>query len=139
MLEVVIEYIANSCQNDVRHIEVTINRLMAYTAMMVPKKITLEFATEALNDYVVNNIYADNSIGGIQKAVADYFKITVDDLKSKKRNAKVVKPRHIAMYILKTKSLAVSTLMFNIFITIGFFSSSFIISLIASCASFNST
>ncbi len=95
----VIEFIANNASNDVRHIEGTLNRLMAYTAMMVPKKISLEFATEALNDYVVNNIYADNSIGGIQKAVADYFKITVDDLKSKKRNAKVVKPRHIAMYL----------------------------------------
>ena len=48
----VIEYIANSCVNDVRHIEGTINRLLAYTAMMVPDKITLDFANEALNDYV---------------------------------------------------------------------------------------
>ena len=76
----VIEYIANSCVNDVRHIEGTINRLLAYTAMMVPDKITLDFANEALNDYVNTNIFINNSISSIQSAVAEYFKISVDDL-----------------------------------------------------------
>lgn len=100
----VIEFIANNASSDVRHIEGTLNRLMAYTAMMIPEKITLEFAIEALKDYVNNNIYADNSIGGIQKVVADYFKITVDDLKSKKRNSKVVRPRHIAMFLCRMET-----------------------------------
>ena len=95
----VIEYIANSCVNDVRHIEGTINRLLAYTAMMVPKKITLDFAIEALNDYVNTNVFSTNTIEGIQKVVAEYFKITPEDLKSKKRNSNIVKPRHIAMYL----------------------------------------
>ena len=95
----VIEYIANSCVNDVRHIEGTINRLLAYTAMMVPDKITLDFANEALNDYVNTNIFINNSISSIQSAVAEYFKISVDDLKSKRRTNTVVKPRHIAMYL----------------------------------------
>ena len=90
----VIEYIANSCVNDVRHIEGTINRLLAYTAMMVPDKITLDFANEALNDYVNTNIFINNSISSIQSAVAEYFKISVDDLKSKRRTNTVVKPRH---------------------------------------------
>ena len=102
--EDVIEFIANNCTNDVRHIEGTLNRLMAYTAMMIPDKITLDFAIEALKDYVNNNIYADNSIAGIQSAVAEYFKINVEDLKSKKRNAKVVKPRHIAMYLCRMET-----------------------------------
>ncbi len=100
----VIEYIANSCPNDVRHIEGTINRLLAYTAMMIPKKINLEFAVEALKDYVNKNIYSDNSITNIQKVVADYFKITVDDLKSKKRTSKIIKPRHIAMFFSRTET-----------------------------------
>jgi chromosomal replication initiator protein len=100
----VIEFIANNASSDVRHIEGTLNRLMAYTAMMIPNKITLDFAIEALKDYVNNNIYADNSIAGIQNAVAEYFKITVDDLKSKKRNSKVVKPRHIAMYLCRMET-----------------------------------
>ena len=100
----VIEYIANSCVNDVRHIEGTINRLLAYTAMMVPDKITLDFANEALNDYVNTNIFINNSISSIQSAVAEYFKISVDDLKSKRRTNTVVRPRHIAMYLCRVET-----------------------------------
>ncbi len=101
----VIEYIANNCPNDVRHIMGTLNRLMAYTAMMIPKKITLDFAIEALKDYVNKNVYAEgNSIGNIQQVVADYFKITVEDLKSKKRTAKIIRPRHVAMYLCRSET-----------------------------------
>lgn len=100
----VIDYIANSCQNDVRHIEGTINRLLAYTAMIVPDKIDLEFAIEALKDYVNKNIYIESNIAKIQKAVADHFNITVDDLKGKKRNNKVVIPRQIAMYLCRMET-----------------------------------
>ena len=99
-----IEYIANSCVNDVRHIEGTINRLLAYSAMMVPDKITLDFANEALKDYVTTNIFINNSIASIQNAVAEYFKISVDDLKSKRRTNSVVRPRHIAMYLCREET-----------------------------------
>jgi len=102
--EEVIEYIANSCQNDVRHIEGTINRLLAYTAMIVPSRINLEFAVEALKDFVNKNIYIESNISNIQKVVADYFKISVDDLKGKKRNNQVVIPRQIAMYLCRMET-----------------------------------
>ncbi len=97
--ENVIEYIANNCQNDIRFLEGALNRLMAYTAMIVPDKIDLSFAIEALADFVNNNIYSVNSIEGIQKSVADYFKISVDDLKGKKKSANIAYPRMIAMYL----------------------------------------
>ncbi len=95
----VIEYIANTFQNDVRYLEGALNRLMFYTSMMVPDKIDLNFAVEALGDYGNSNIYKTNSIEGIQQAVADYYKITVNDLKGKRRNAGVAYPRQIAMYL----------------------------------------
>ncbi len=100
----VIEYIANACPNDVRHIEGTINRLLAYTAMMVPEVITLDFAIEAIKDYVSINIYQENTIPHIQQVVADFFKITVDDLKSKRRSNNIAKPRHIAMYLCRIET-----------------------------------
>lgn len=100
----IIEYIANSCQNDVRFIEGAINRLMAYTAMMVPKKMDFNFAVEALKDYLNVNIYQENSISKIQKVVADHFGITVNDLKSKKKTGDVAKPRHIAIYLCRTET-----------------------------------
>ena len=95
----VIEYIASNCENDVRHLEGAITRLYAYAAMMCPKVINLEFAVDALKDYIGKSIYITNDIQKIQKAVADYFKITVEDLKSKKRTANINYPRQIAIYL----------------------------------------
>lgn len=97
--EDVIEFIANSCQNDVRFLEGAINRLMAYTAMVVPDRIDLEFANEALKDFINKNIYSENSIEGIQKAVAEFYNITVNDLKGKKKSANIAYPRQIGMYL----------------------------------------
>ncbi len=95
--ENVIEYIANTCQNDVRFLEGALNRLMAYTAMIVPDKVDLNFAIEALADF--SNVYKDKSIEMIQKAVADYYEIRVEDLKGKRRSNDIAYPRQIAMYL----------------------------------------
>lgn len=98
----VIEYIASNSENDIRHIEGAVTRLYAYAAIMVPHKIDLEFANEALKDYLKNSVYMDSNIAKIQKAVADYYKITVEDLKSKKRTANINYPRQIAIYLSRT-------------------------------------
>ncbi|MDD2409427.1 MAG: chromosomal replication initiator protein DnaA [Bacilli bacterium] len=95
----VIEYIATNCENDVRHLEGAITRLYAYAAIMSPNEINLSFATEALKDYIGTSIYITNNITKIQKAVADYYKITVDDLKTKKRTSNINLPRQIAIYL----------------------------------------
>ena len=100
--EDVIEYIAANSENDVRHIEGAVTRLYAYTAIMVPQKIDLEFANEALKDYLKNSVYLDSNIAKIQKAVADYYKLTIEDLKSKKRSANINYPRQIAIYLCRT-------------------------------------
>ena len=95
----VIEYIASNCENDVRHLEGAITRLYAYAAIMGPEEINLNFATEALKDYIGKSLYITNNITKIQKAVADYYKITVEDLKSKKRTSNINLPRQIAIYL----------------------------------------
>ena len=95
----VIEFIANSCENDVRHLEGAITRLYAYTAIMGIKQITLEIAMEALKDYTNKNIYITNDISKIQKKVSEYYNITIQDLKSKKRTSNINYPRQIAMYL----------------------------------------
>ena len=95
----VIEYIANACDNDIRYLEGAITRLCAYAAMTVPKKINMEFANEALKDYVNKNIYNNGDIPSIQKAVCEYYGITIDEIKSKKRSNKIAYPRQIAMYL----------------------------------------
>lgn len=98
----VIEYIASNSENDVRHIEGAVTRLYAYAAIMGPHKIDLEFANEALRDYLKSSVYMDSNIAKIQKAVADYYKITIEDLKSKKRTANINYPRQVAIYLCRT-------------------------------------
>ena len=99
MTDEAVEFIANNCDTDVRSLEGAINRLVAYTAMIVPDKIDLEFTTDALKDYITKNIYIMNDIASIQKAVADYYKITVEVLKGKRRSANIAYPRMLAMYL----------------------------------------
>ena len=97
--EDVIEYIANNCDSDVRYLEGSISRLFAYAAMYSPKEIDLDFAMEALKDFFGSTVYTNGNISKIQKAVADYFNITVDNLKSKKRTANINYARQIAIYL----------------------------------------
>jgi chromosomal replication initiator protein len=91
----VIEFIANNCTSDVRKLEGALNRLFAYTAMFNKEKIDLEVAIEALNDYLTSICYIKNNIQKIQKIVADYYNISVDDLTSKKRTNAIALPRQI--------------------------------------------
>lgn len=94
----VIEYIASNIGTDIRSLVGSLTRLLAYSSMM-GKDIDLNLAIEALKDYL-NQGYSDNNdVSKIQKIVADYFKISIDDLKSKKRNASIAFPRQIAMYL----------------------------------------
>ena len=99
MTDEAIEFIANNCYTDVRSLEGAINRLVAYTAMCVPEKIDLEFTNESLKDYLTVNIFMMNDIISIQKAVADYYKLSVEVLKGKKRSANIAYPRMVAMYL----------------------------------------
>ena len=100
--EEVIEYIASNMTSDVRSLEGAINRLMAYSLMMGYDKITLPIAVEALKTMINKGTNEVTNILRVQKAVADYFQISVDDLKSKKRSASIAFPRQIAMYLSRT-------------------------------------
>ena len=98
----VIEYIASNMTSDVRNLEGAINRLMAYSLMMGYTEINLPMAVDALKDTINKGTSEKTNILKVQKAVADYFQISVDDLKSKKRSASIAFPRQIAMYLSRT-------------------------------------
>ena len=102
MTDDAIEFIAQNCDTDVRSLEGGITRLAAYTSIIVPEVIDVEFTNEALKDYITKNPYVSNDIASIQKAVADYYKLTVEVLKGKKRSANIAYPRMVAMYMCRT-------------------------------------
>jgi len=99
MIDDVIEYIAHNVGNNVRNLEGAVNRLIAYSAMMGKANINLDLAVEALKDFVNKGYSEQNSINRIQRIVAEYYQVTVDDMKSKKRSANLTVPRQVAMYL----------------------------------------
>lgn len=96
----VIAFIASNIGNDVRQLEGSITRLVAYSAIMCVTDITLDFAMEALKDFTKKETVTDqNNIRRIQKSVANFYKISFEDMKSKKRTPNLAIPRQVAMYL----------------------------------------
>ena len=95
----VVNYIASNVGNDVRQLEGSINRLVAYSAIMNESNITVDFAMEALKDFTRKQVTDSNNIRKIQKEVANFYKISYEDMKSKKRTPSLAIPRQVAMYL----------------------------------------
>lgn len=95
----VIEYIASNVGSDIRHLEGSLIRLLAYSTIMGGAEITLDLAIEVLKDFVNKGYSEKNNINRIQRIVAEHFQVSVDDLKSKKRSANLAFPRQVAMYL----------------------------------------
>ena len=97
--EDVIEYIASNMGSDVRQLEGSITRLVAYSTIMGGATININLAIEALKDFISKGLSEKNDITRIQKIVAEYFQISVEDIRSKKRSSNISFPRQIAMYL----------------------------------------
>ena len=100
--EDVIEYIASNIGTDVRQLEGSITRLIAYSTIMGGAEITLDLAIEALKDFISKGMSEKNDIQRIQKIVSEYFQISVEDIRSKKRSSNISFPRQIAMYLCRS-------------------------------------
>ena len=94
----VIDYIAQNVASNVRDLESALTKIIAYTEL-VGKEVTLEIAQQELRDKI--NIQQNTNIGAetIIKVVADYYGLSVKDIKGPKRSKNVMLPRQIAMYI----------------------------------------
>ncbi|TCI02732.1 chromosomal replication initiator protein DnaA [Corallincola luteus] len=92
-------FIAKRLRSNVRELEGALNRVIA-NANFTGRPITIDFVREALRDLLALQeklITIDN----IQKTVAEYYKIKVADLLSKRRSRSVARPRQIAMALAK--------------------------------------
>ncbi len=88
-------FIAKHVRSNIRELEGALNRIEAY-ARFHKKAISIDLAKEALKDLLA----AQNkqvTIENIQKTVADFYRIKLVDLLSKKRNRAIARPRQIAM------------------------------------------
>jgi chromosomal replication initiator protein len=92
-------FVAQRIRSNVRELEGALRRILA-NARFTGQPITLDFAKEALRDVLA---LQDKlvTVENIQKTVAEYFKIRVADLLSKRRNRSIARPRQIAMALAK--------------------------------------
>ena len=92
-------FIAKRIRSNVRELEGALRRVMA-TSLFTGQAIDLDFAKTALKDLLA---VQDRlvSIENIQKTVAEYFKIRLADLLSKRRSRSIARPRQIAMSLAK--------------------------------------
>lgn len=92
-------FVAKNLRSNVRELEGALLRVIAF-ARFRSKAITAELAKEALKDLLELN-RPPISIESIQKTVADFLKIKVADMYSKRRPAHIARARQIAMYFAK--------------------------------------
>ena len=99
MPEEVAFFVAKNVRSNVRELEGALRKILAYSRFNL-KEISIQLAREALRDLLsIQN--RQISVENIQKTVADYYKIKVADMYSKKRPASIARPRQIAMYLAK--------------------------------------
>ncbi|MFG6469281.1 chromosomal replication initiator protein DnaA [Roseateles sp. BYS87W] len=99
MPEDVAFFIAKNVRANVRELEGALRKVLAY-AKFSHKEISINLAREALKDLLsIQN--RQIGVENIQKTVADFYKIKVADMYSKKRPASIARPRQIAMYLAK--------------------------------------
>ncbi|TSE20970.1 Chromosomal replication initiator protein DnaA [Tepidimonas alkaliphilus] len=99
MPEDVAFFVAKNVRSNVRELEGALRKILAY-ARFNQREVSIAVAREALKDLLsIQN--RQISVENIQKTVADFYKIKVADMYSKKRPAAIARPRQIAMYLAK--------------------------------------
>src|SRR5262245_773324 len=99
MPEDVAFFVAKNVRANVRELEGALRKILAYSRFS-HKDINIQLAREALKDLLsIQNRQV--SVENIQKTVADFYKIKVADMYSKKRPVSIARPRQIAMYLAK--------------------------------------
>jgi chromosomal replication initiator protein len=99
MPEDVAFFVAKNVRANVRELEGALRKVLAYSRFS-QKDVNIALAREALKDLLsIQN--RQISVENIQKTVADFYKIKVADMYSKKRPASIARPRQIAMYLAK--------------------------------------
>ncbi len=96
--EDVIKYIATNIKSNIRELEGSLNKVMAF-ANLEKREVTVELAEQVLKDIISPDQQKVLTPEYIISTVAEHYDITVDDLKGNKRNSKIVIPRQIAMYL----------------------------------------
>lgn len=101
----VLSYIANNVKSNIRELEGSIKKVVAL-ANLEKKTINLDLAKEALKDIVSPNSPSRITPENIINVVCDHYSISIEDIKSSKRNKELVHPRQMIMYLCRSMTNA---------------------------------
>jgi chromosomal replication initiator protein len=99
----VCSFIAHKIQKNIRELEGALIRVLAH-ASINGHAVTLAAAQTILRDIIPVGDSSPVSIDLIQETVANYFNISVDEMKGKRRDKHIVFPRQVAMYIVREET-----------------------------------
>lgn len=94
----IITFIASEIQSNIRELEGALSKITAY-CMLTNQPITVSLAEEILRDMIPLKNQKLISLELIQKAVAEHYKMPIQEFKQKKRTRIVAFPRQVAMYL----------------------------------------
>ena len=100
MPEEVAFFIAKHLRSNVRELEGALHKVLAYLRFHGRDELTVEVCRDALKD-LLSVSSGQITVENIQKTVADFYKIKVADMYSKRRPANIAVPRQVAMYLAK--------------------------------------
>lgn len=106
----IIAYIAGRVQNNIRELEGSLNRLMAYQQLH-RTALTMDVARAAMSSLGSDTREPDLSGMQIAEAVAEYYHISLEAMCGKQRDKYIVTPRQVAMYLIRQET---STSLFEI-------------------------
>lgn len=96
----VIDLIANNVSSNVRDLEGCLVKLTAY-ADLVHKDLTVDIARNLLKEMFNTNRHSAITVDSIIRMVADFFKLSLSDLKGKKRSKNIALARQVAMFVIR--------------------------------------
>lgn len=97
----VLEYIATNVKTNIRELEGSLNKLIALYKLNNTGSIDIALAAEALKDIISSDNRREVTPELILDIVSEHFGVSIPDLKGNKRNAEIVFPRQIAMYLIR--------------------------------------
>lgn len=100
MPEEVAFFIAKHLRSNIRELEGALRKVLAYVRFHGREVLTVEICRDALRD-LLSVSSGQINVENIQKTVADFYKIKIADMYSKRRTANIALPRQIAMYLAK--------------------------------------
>jgi chromosomal replication initiator protein len=101
--EGVMTFIAHKVQKNIRELEGALTRVLAFSAIH-QRQIGESEAAELLADIIPAGTRRPLTIDRIQETVADFYQISVEDMKSKRRDKHIVFPRQVAMYVVREET-----------------------------------